>query len=80
MNEVCKTLFEKMSEYLDGELDPDTISFAERHISECTECEENLELMKKSLQLIKKQQREKIPDDVRNQLRQAIQKEMKRVE
>jgi len=76
MNEICKQLFEKMSEYLDGELDPDLVSFAEDHVSTCTECEENIELMKKSLQLIKNQAPEKFPDDVRDQLRKALRKEM----
>lgn len=76
MKEVCKQLFEKMSEYLDGELDTDLISFAERHVEDCTECEENLKIMKKSLQLIRSRTSEKIPDEIRNQLRQAIRKEM----
>ena len=76
MNEVCRQLFEKMSEYLDGELDPDLVSFAEDHLSKCTECEENIELMKKSLQLIKNQTSQKLPDDVRDKLRKVIRKEM----
>lgn len=51
---VCKDLFEKMSEYLDGEMDLAMIEEAERHLSHCIECKETLETFRKSVALLKR--------------------------
>jgi len=78
MNEDCMELFEKMSQYLDGELDGELVVFAESHLEKCVGCEENLELMKKSIQMIRTLSREEIPENVRIGLREAIEKEKER--
>ena len=40
MREDCKKDFEKLSEYLDGELDDDACREIERHFRDCPECRE----------------------------------------
>ena len=51
---ACKDLFEKMSEYLDGELDLAMIEEAERHLGHCIECKETLEAFRKSVAILKR--------------------------
>ncbi|MFQ5561712.1 MAG: anti-sigma factor family protein [Nitrospinota bacterium] len=75
MNEDCLALFEKMSEYIDGELDPKLVAFAEKHLRNCTDCGENLELMKKSLTIIKGSFFEQVPNAFQKELREVIRKE-----
>jgi len=36
--ERCRETREKMSEYLDGELEPGAVAAAERHVSRCPNC------------------------------------------
>ena len=42
MKEDCKKYFERISEYLDGELDDEICREIEAHLKECTECRECL--------------------------------------
>lgn len=72
MHEDCKALFEKISEYLDGELDAATCKEIEAHLQECPDCAKCYESLKKTVILCKKFPREKVPLDVRKRLREAL--------
>ena len=73
---VCKDLFEKMSEFLDGEMDLAMIEEAEGHLSHCIECKETLEVFRKSVALLKKAKIKKMSENDKNRLRDLIHKEM----
>ena len=69
MNENCKKNFEKISEYLDGELGPDACQQIEQHLMECPKCRDCFDALKKSIDLCRKSTREEIPKDMRERLR-----------
>lgn len=72
MHEDCMVLMEKISEYLDGELDPDACREIEEHLRECQACRHCFESLKKTTELCKKFPREKVPDPVRRRLRESL--------
>jgi len=68
MREDCKKDFKRLSEYLDGELDPDVCREIEQHFRDCPECRECVESMRKTIQLCKEAAMEEIPADARERL------------
>jgi len=73
MKKNCRKDYERLSEYLDGELDPDACREIERHFRECPECRECVESMKKTIQLCKEASTEEVPTDARERLRSMLQ-------
>ena len=72
MTEDCKKNFERISEYLDGELAPDICRQIEQHLMECPECQDCFDALKKSIALCRKSTREEIPQDMRERLRKRL--------
>ena len=72
MKEGCKKHFEKISEYLDAELDDPACKEIEEHLKDCPECLECLNSLKKSIKLCKETKDEKIPTDIRERLRSNL--------
>ena len=72
MREECKKDFERLSEYLDGELDEEMCRKMERHFHECPECRECVESMRKTVQLCREFAVEEIPLDARERLRSML--------
>ena len=61
----CLEMFEKLSEYIDGELDHATCEEIERHAKDCVACFSCMETLKKTVALCKN------PADPEKFLRQA---------
>jgi anti-sigma factor RsiW len=72
MREECKKDFERLSEYLDGELDEEVCREIEQHLRHCPECRECVDTMKKTIQLCKAVATEEIPADARERLRSML--------
>ena len=72
MKEDCKKDFERLSEYLDGELDDAVCLEIEQHFRHCPECRECVDSMKKTIQLCKEAAREEIPVVARERLRSML--------
>ena len=72
MNEECKKDFERLSEYLDGELNADTCREIENHLHDCPECKECVDSLRKSNDLCKKAAEEKITPEMKGRLRSAL--------
>ena len=72
MKEDCKKNFERISEYLDGELGPDDCRQIEQHLMECPECQDCFDALKKTIDLCRKSAREEIPGDMRERLRSKL--------
>ena len=72
MREECKKDFERISEYLDGELTKDICLRIEQHLNECPECRECVDTLRKSIQLCKRASMEEVPPDVRERLRSKL--------
>jgi RNA polymerase sigma-70 factor (ECF subfamily) len=74
MHEDCKEYFEKISEYLDGELDGTLCEKIEHHLQDCPECRECIDSLKKTIRLCRDLPRKKIPRDAQIRLRDALKK------
>lgn len=72
MTEDCKEYFERISEYLDGELDEDICRKIDQHLQDCPECLECIDSLRRSIQLCKEAVKEEIPPDIRERLRSTL--------
>ena len=72
MKEACKKNFERISEYLDGELNQNVCQQIENHLKTCPECRSCVDALKKTVDLCKQSTREEIPQDMRNRLRNKL--------
>lgn len=72
MRAHCKEYFERISEYLDGELDDDICRKIERHLQDCPECRKCLNSLEKTTQLCKEAGKEEIPVDISERLRSTL--------
>ena len=69
----CLSMFEKLSEYIDNELDVLTCRDIERHVEACVPCKICLETLKRTVKLCKKVDSIPVPDSVSLKLRELIQ-------
>ncbi len=76
---VCKELFEKMSEYLDGEMNLAMMKEAEKHLAHCTGCEETVKTFKKCVSILKRTKSKTLPNKEKVRLKELIQKEIERL-
>lgn len=72
MKEDCKKDFQRLSEYLDGELDDQLCREIEHHFRHCPECRECVDTMKKTVRLCKAAAAEEIPTAARERLRSML--------
>ena len=70
----CKYYFDKMSEYLDGELGVNVCHEIEAHLKECPECRHCADSLKKTIQLCRETGKEKVPSEMRARLKSALQR------
>ncbi|MBN2223695.1 MAG: zf-HC2 domain-containing protein [Deltaproteobacteria bacterium] len=76
----CKRIFEKLSEYIDQELDQEECLVFEEHIRNCRPCLEFLETLHSTIKLSKQldtQETYRIPRDVSLKLHEFLKKECK---
>ena len=72
MKEDCQKNFEKISEYLDGELAHDECRQIEQHLTDCPECRKCFDALKKTIDICRKSAQDKIPGDMRKRLRSKL--------
>jgi anti-sigma factor (TIGR02949 family) len=72
VREDCIKYFDKISDYLDGELDSRTRAEIERHLLECPVCRDCVESLRKTLKLLKSSPNEPVPQDVKSRIRSAL--------
>ena len=72
MREDCKKFFERISEYLDGELDEEIFLKMDRHLQDCPECQDCIDSLKRSIQLCKEAGKEEMSADIRGRLRSML--------
>jgi anti-sigma factor RsiW len=73
VSEQCKRYFDKISEYLDGELSTDICEIIERHMQDCPECRDCIASLRKTIALCKKASGEEISEEAKKRLRSALQ-------
>jgi len=75
----CKDLFQRMSEYLDGEMDVAAIEMAMGHLAHCLECKDILEAFKRSVVLLKRAESQTLPEMERRRLKAMIDEEVRKL-
>jgi len=71
-HKACMQMFEKLSEYLDNELDTITCEDIETHASTCISCKVCLETLKRTIDLCKSSGSRPVPKEFSDRLMEAI--------
>ncbi len=71
-HQQCIELFEKLSEYLDGELDQAVCETIEAHLQECRPCQVCLNTLKQTVTICRQMQADRVPEDFSRRLRKMI--------
>jgi anti-sigma factor RsiW len=75
-HQQCRSFFEKLSEYIDHELDPATCEVIEKHLQDCQPCQACLATLKQTVALcreMKSTDSKAIPEEFSKRLRAMIQ-------
>jgi anti-sigma factor RsiW len=70
----CKEMLEKLSEYIDGELDPKLCQDLEKHMADCNPCLIFVNTLKKTISLFKYASSEPLPKEVHLRLHDYLKK------
>ncbi len=70
----CRAMFERLSEYLDGELPPDLCMEFEGHLGDCDPCEKFLESLRRTVKLTALAPSPTLSDEVRRDVQAAYRK------
>ena len=71
---VCSEIFARLSEYLDGELDPELCSGLEGHMDDCPPCQAFLESLRRTVELTRRLPGRELPEDLRRDLLETYRK------
>ncbi len=74
----CKDILERLSEYIDGELDPKLCLDLERHMEDCHPYLVFVNTLKKTITLYKYASTEPLPKEVHIRLHEYLQKQCKK--
>jgi len=72
MHEECKKYADRISEFLNGELDGAAREEIEQHLCDCPECRECVESLRKTVDVLKRTPMEEVPTDTKQRLREAL--------
>jgi anti-sigma factor RsiW len=75
----CIAVFEKLSEYLDRELDRAGLIEMENHLRDCTPCQVCLETLRRTVSLCGNLKRDPVPESFSQRLREMIADEIKNI-
>lgn len=68
----CKGLIREISDYLDGELEVETLAEIETHLQRCKDCRLIVDTTRKTIQIYYNTQPLPLPTDVRERLHKAL--------
>jgi anti-sigma factor RsiW len=69
----CLELFDRLSEYIDREMDPDELREIEAHVTECLACFSCLQSLKQTIGLCKHTGRQPVPPVFSQRLQSLVQ-------
>ena len=67
----CVALFSRLSEYLDGELDPTACSGVEGHMADCGRCREFLESLRRAVAHVASMEGPELPENLKRDILSA---------
>jgi anti-sigma factor RsiW len=65
----CISIFKKLSEYIDGELDDKAYKEMQGHLKECVKCEVCLETLRRTVELCRNMKMKRVPERLKERLR-----------
>jgi anti-sigma factor RsiW len=68
----CRALLARLSEYIDGELDPALCGEVDAHMQGCDPCERFVEALRRTVRLVGSSPREGLSEETRTELRRAL--------
>ena len=75
----CRQVIDKISEYLDGELDPELVRELERHLEHCEDCRIVVDTTKHTVQIFCNSEPAPLPEETRTRLRDALFKHLGKI-
>jgi len=72
--DCCISMFEKLSEYIDNELDEITCRDIEQHAMECAKCSTCIETLKRTINLCRSLEERPTPEAFSLRLKDMVQK------
>jgi anti-sigma factor RsiW len=69
----CLTMFDKLSQYIDNELDPASQQEIAQHVKKCLACSVCLETLKRTIAFCRHPQNKPIPETLSRNLRTLVQ-------
>ncbi len=75
---TCKEVIRKLSEYLDGELDPLLAEQLTRHLEHCEDCGLVVDTTRKTIEMYCNAEPAPLPDEVQKQLDRAFAEKFRR--
>jgi anti-sigma factor (TIGR02949 family) len=76
----CRQVVDKISEYLDGELDPEMVRELERHLEHCEDCRVVVDTTRKTVDVFCHTEPAPLPVDVRERLNQMFAERLRKGE
>jgi len=70
----CKKIFEKLSDYLDGELPADLCERVDDHMADCPPCQAFLESLRRTVRLVEQVDVPTMPEEIRSSVREAYER------
>lgn len=67
----CREMFQRLSEYIDGELDPDLCERFDRHMGDCAPCVAFVESLKRTVALLRRTPGARLSEDQKREIVQA---------
>ncbi len=68
----CRALFEKLSEYIDNELDQALCEQIEGHLHDCPPCQACLNTLRQTVALCRQMTSRRVPEDFSKRLRRML--------
>ena len=69
---LCKEVIRKLSDYLDGELEPDLAAQLTRHLEHCEDCRLVIDTTRKTVEIFCKTEPAPLPEDVLHRLNRLL--------
>jgi anti-sigma factor RsiW len=76
----CRQVVDKISEYLDGGLDPELVRELERHLEHCEDCRVVVDTTRKTIDVFSHTEPAPLPGDVRERLNQMFAERLRKGE
>lgn len=74
----CRQLFERLSEFLDGELSEDVCAHIRAHLSECAPCQTFFRTLEETVHLCQQLPSPPLPEEVRRDVQERLRAEWRR--